>query len=529
MLSSPVVPPPAETVLTSSSRSDTTHAPVAPATTFASDKRIFSYHVDTFKLNLPLRSIQSNLQLLTSTLTSLTSCTQAHPRLHAALHTLTLTTTRLINTTTQVLNAFARSSAHCLEAHDLAQDLLSDGLPQLAATHLSSSIPAHTANLPMRARKLSDAFASAAASAGQTTALAERVHAQQLTRRDSLCEAVADEHARMQKAKLEMEEHSRSADEARTMYQVAESRERLARSRRDVLQGVRVASTIGSFCITQSHPTAAALAAAGATATSTLITAADKDMMRAREERAVQLHRADCSDARCVAARTVAAEASERIRHVRREETLADDAVVDIRNVETALRSLAATMIAAETFWKGLANDHDDSTRCCFSDAKAAVALIEYAAQKSETERAVFVQSERFEAVWSKATAWWTAVSDICDDAVASVSDVRRGNYRLVVGEEGEDDSDNSNTCLSSAARRGDDGEGGGVVEAAMVDLEATSSGRRTAVEWSEISEDDDYRIGSLFRTLTGSSVHNSTRAALGKTAAGVNEVRLHV
>lgn len=522
MISAPVIPSDG-TVLTAS-HSDTPHIP-------APERQNFAPHVDAFKFSLPLRSIQSNLQLLSSTLTNLTASTQAHARLHATLHTLTLTTTRLINTTTQVLNTFARSSAQCLDAHDLAQDLLNDGLPQLAATHLSSSIPAHTASLPIRARKLSDAFASAAATAGQTIGLAERVRAQQITRRDSLCEAVADEHARMQKAKQEMAEHSLSAREARTMYEVAESQERLARSRRDVLSGVRLASTIGSLCISQSHPTVAALAAAGATATTSLITTADKDLLRAREERAVQLHRADCCDARCVAARTVAAESFERIRHARREETVVDDAVEDIRRVETALRSLAATMIAAETFWKGLAEDHNDCVRNSFSDAKAAVSLIEHAAQKNDHERAVFVQSDRFETVWARATAWWTAVSNICDDAVVSVTDVRKGNYRLVVGEEGEDDSDNSNTCLSSfrTCSSTSDRLEFDRLDSRIMGTESSLLSRRNAVECSEISEDDDYRLGSLFRTLTGSSVHNSNRTAFGTTPSSVNETSLHV
>lgn len=482
-----------------------------------SDQSNYATHVDTFKLSLPLRSIQSNLQLLSSTLTNLTSCTQAHPRLHAALHTLTLTTTRLINATTQVLTAFARSSAQCLDAHDLAQDLLHDGLPQLAATHLSSSIPTHTANLPARARKLSDAFASAAAAAAQTTALAERVRAHQISRRDSLCEAVADEHARIQKAKVDMEEHSNRAQEARNMYSVAESYERIARSRRDVLNGVRVASTIGSMCVTQSHPTVAALAAVGATATASLVASAEKDIARAREERAVQLHRADCCDVRCVAARSVAAEASERLRHVRREETLAENAVDDIRKVESALRSLAATMIAAETFWKGLVNDHDISPRCSYADARAAVTLIECAARKSHHQRAVFVHSDRFEAVWRKATAWWTAVSAVCDDAVASVADVRRGNYRLVVGEEGEDDSDGSNTCLDSLQCVPQSCERQQLrrFNSSLVDTETRTLSRKNTVDCSEVSEDDDYRFSTIFRTFTGVSVHSSTRPAL--------------
>lgn len=358
------------------------------------------------------------------------------------------------------------------------------------------------------------------------------VCAQQISKRNSLCEAVADEHARMHKAKQDMADHLLCAHEARTMYKVAENQERFARSKRDVLNGVRLASTIGSLCISQSHPTVAALAAAGATATTPLITSADKDYLRAREERAVQLHRADCCDARCVAARTVAAESFERIRHARREETVADDAVEDIRRVETALRSLAATMIAAETFWKSLADEHNDCVRNSFSDAMAAVSLIEHAAQKNDHERHLFVQSDRFEAVWTRATAWWTAVSNICDDAVVSVSDVRKGNYRLVVGEEGEDDSDHSNTCLSSfrTCSSNSDRLEFDRLDSRPTDTESVSlASRRHAIECSEISEDDDYRIGSLFRTLTGSSVHNSNRTAFASSRSNVNDASLHV
>lgn len=105
-----------------------------------------------------------------------------------------------------------------------------------------------------------------------------------------------------------------------------------------------------------------------------------------------------------------------------------------------------------------------------------------------DMQRTQLICSEPFQTRWMRVMTWWISTALLCERAVVQIADVRRGNYRMLIGEEGQDEED-ENEVQRRLTRR---------VNRCSEDIDLGEL-RRLGIEVSEVSEDEEGRpaVGS--------------------------------
>lgn len=373
--------------------------------------------------HLRISTLLRSLQALSATLLEAQVHTAPFNALHLRIQRITLSTTQLSDRTAATLAAFRHAAATSLDNLDLISDLLEDDLPAVAVSLLSGET-AGAVRLATQSRSLAFLFEDAASQLSETLSDAAETRTACEAKRSTLASHVADRWLSLRRAKATAEAASVAMNEAEQLHDAAAKREDSARFKGSVLQYANVAVMVGSVISTRST-SLGIIGMGGAAALSANI---DQQVLRAREERAVHLkHRNDAREEKLESSRE-AAELSERLRAVREEETLAEEALSAIERAVEMLRTLAGVLSDAENFWTALAGG------CREEDVDSLFGLVKSGSALAEAERLTLWRSPRLGRRFGEVQARWVALQGICDECISGIGDAKKGLYATASG-----------------------------------------------------------------------------------------------
>lgn len=407
-------PPPSLTPLPPT-RPPSTSAPVQSA-------------IQTLSPHLRLSTLLANLHALSHKLSIAQSHTLPFNHLHQQIHRITLTTVRLADRTASTIAAFRHAAASSLDNLDLVIDLLADDLPHVAHSLLAAET-ATTSRLAVQSRSLALQFDEAATSLANALSAAIDTRARQEATRATLAAEVSDQWLGLRQAKADRDAADSALAEAERLYQAAEAREARARLKGTVIQAANVAAMVGSVVSTKSTN----LGLIGMGGAAALAAQVDGQVLRAREERAVHLKQKQDARAERLASSRAAAELAERLRTIREEETIAEEALQALEEAVEALRTLAGVMLRAETFWSSVGEQMNGG------GVDSVLGIIQSGADLAEEERKALWKSPSLANTTVAVQAQWVALQSICEECISGLGDTRRRMYiNLATAEESD-------------------------------------------------------------------------------------------
>lgn len=384
--------------------------------------------IETLSPHLRLPSLLTHLRTLSATLSLAQTRTAAFHDIHNALQRLSLTTLRLADRTVSTLAAFRHAAHASLDNLDLAADLLRDDLPAVAHSLLSAEAAA-AARLARQSHALALDFDAAAADLTDAVATAFNTRLRQEAAHADLAQAVAHQWFGLHRAQATHDAAQLALQEADRLYVAAEAREASARLKISIANAAKFAAMVGTIASTSTR----AISMLGASGATALAAQYDKQILQAREERAVHLkHRQDARKERLDGAREVS-ELRERLRAVREEKTIAQDAMDALEEALHAIRALGGVMLRAETFWKSI-TEHMEA-----GGMDSVLGIVQTGSKLGEEERKALWMSSSLKTTTEAVQAQWVALQSICDDCIAGLGEAREDMSLNVT--EGEDTS----------------------------------------------------------------------------------------
>lgn len=419
--------------------------------------------IQTLSPHLRLSTLLSSLRSLSQKLSLAQAHTAPFNHLHQTLQRVSLTTLRLANRTASTLAAFRHAADTSLDNLDLVSDLLSDDLSHVARSLLYGE-SATASRLAVQSRSLALQFDDAASSLSEALSAAVDTRAQQEAARAALAAQVADRWLGLRRARATRDAADCSLAEAERLYDAAAAREASARLKGTVLQAANVAAMVGSVVSTRSTN----LGLVGVGSVAALAASVDGQLVRAREERAVHLRQKQDARAEKLTSGREAIELAERLRVVREEETIAQEALLALEEAVEALRTLAGVMLKAETFWSVVG----ESIRGGRVDS--VLGLIQSGAELGEKERKALWRSPSLKNRTVAVQTQWVALQSICEECISGLGDARNGMYSTLVSNEesnpksAEEIPRASKSCLGALELGDEEGSGDGIVVPAV-------------------------------------------------------------
>lgn len=281
----------------------------------------------------------------------------------------------------------------------------------------------------MQSRSLALQFDNAATALSEALGTAVDTRAQQEATRATLSAQVADQRLSLRRARSSRDAADCALAEAESLYEAAEARETAAQFKGTVIQVANVAAMVGSVVSTKSTN----LGLIGMGGAAALAAQVDGQVLRAREERAVHLKQKQDARAEKVANGRQAVELAERLRTIREEETIAQEALQALEEAVEALRTLAGVMLRAETFWSSV-GEHIHA-----SGVDSVLGIIQSGTELEDRERKALWKSPSLRNTTVAVQAQWVALQSICEDCIVGLGDARQGMYLTLMTQEATD------------------------------------------------------------------------------------------
>lgn len=296
----------------------------------------------------------------------------------------------------------------------MVDELLHDDM-YAAAHRLLRSATTATETLAKDCRSLALDFENTATSIQSTLKLAVEEKAAISNRAAALQGEISERKRSLNRAQQTYTKAEETIQEAQHLYQRAVKREEAAQLKGNIIQGAQVAAVVTSFM--SSRPTSLGMVGVGGV--SAVAATVDRELLRAREERAVHLRQKQDARQERLESALAMTEDRGKLEAMRGEAEISDSTIGKLEECITALRTLAGVLLNAETFWRQI------KVHCHLGGDHSVLSVVESAMVLPEGERKAVWQSTTFHERVKALVTQWKALLSICDEGMTQLSDVR--------------------------------------------------------------------------------------------------------